>query len=143
MHPNDLSNERSWHLGNKAVGLMHVCKCTCFTTNTTLIPLYVPQRPGDLCSTCTKQFCVERAEGCRGAQIAEGNDDTGTGFEGQVWAKCFSTYTRSHSPRSDQGPDDRAAVLDRRAGALARGIPAQPRGACNACTSAARLALVV
>ncbi|WFD39418.1 uncharacterized protein MJAP1_002395 [Malassezia japonica] len=89
MHPNDLSNERSWHLGNKAVGLMHVCKCTCFTTNTTLIPLYVPQRPGDLCSTCTKQFCVERAEGCRGAQIAEGNDDTGTGFEGQVWAKCF------------------------------------------------------
>ncbi|WFD36418.1 hypothetical protein MCUN1_003297 [Malassezia cuniculi] len=43
----------------------------------------------DLCSTCTKQFCVDNAEGCRGAQIVESNDDTSTGFEGQVWAKCF------------------------------------------------------
>lgn len=89
MHPHELSNERNWHLGNQQVGLMHVCKCTCFTTNTTLIPLYVPKRGRDLCSACTKQFCVERAEGCRGAQIAEGNDDTATGYEGQVWAKCF------------------------------------------------------
>lgn len=32
---------------------------------------------------------MERAEGCRGAQIVESNSDTATGYEGQVWAKCF------------------------------------------------------
>lgn len=92
MRTNDLTAERNWHLGSKHVGIVHVCKCTCFTTNTTLIPLYVPTPQGDLCSACTKQFCLERAEGCHGAQIAEVNDDTATGYEGQVWAKCFSMW---------------------------------------------------
>lgn len=92
MRTNDLTADRNWHLGSEHVGLIHVCKCTCFTTNTTLIPLYAPTPQGDLCSACTKQFCLERAEGCHGAQIAEVNDDTATGYEGQVWAKCFSTW---------------------------------------------------
>lgn len=91
-HPNDLSNDRNWHLGTDQVGLRHVCKCTCFTTNTTLVPLYVGGKTGNLCSMCTKQFCLEQAAGCKGAQIAEGNDDTGTGYEGQVWAKCFGRW---------------------------------------------------
>ncbi|WFD44807.1 hypothetical protein MPSI1_003478 [Malassezia psittaci] len=90
MRSNDLTNDRNWHLGNKHVGLMHVCKCTCFTTNTTLIPLYATARQRqDLCNLCTREFCLERAEGCRGAQIAQVNDDVATGYEGQVWAKCF------------------------------------------------------
>ena len=79
------------------MGLVHVCKCTCFTTNTTLIPLYVPDKQGNLCSTCTKQFCVQRAESCRGAKIAESNVDTSTGFEGEVWAQCFGA-SQTHAP---------------------------------------------
>ena len=34
---------------------------------------------------------MERANGCHGAQIVEGNTDTATGYEGQVWAQCFGT----------------------------------------------------
>jgi len=87
------SNEASdrWFLGDKQVKLVHVCKCTCFTTNTTLVPLYSPERKADLCNMCTKQFCVEHAEGCKGAKIAQGVDKD-AGYEGQVWAKCYSTF---------------------------------------------------
>lgn len=85
--------EHNWHAPQVPVGLVHVCKCTCFSTNTTLFPIYVPANGHDLCSTCTKEFCVERAEGCHGAQIADGSGDTATGFEGQVWAKCFGMYS--------------------------------------------------
>lgn len=87
----------AWRGDSQAVGLVHVCKCTCFSTNTTLVPLYDAADGKDLCSTCTKQFCVEMAEPCHGAQIADGTGDTATGFEGQVWAKCFGTYGPSHS----------------------------------------------
>lgn len=81
--------ERKWSIYNQPVRFVHVCKCTCFTTNVTLIPIYWPKDGRNLCSTCTKNFCVEQVEGCRGAQIVEANSDTATGFEGQVWAKCF------------------------------------------------------
>ncbi|EDP44310.1 hypothetical protein MGL_1707 [Malassezia globosa CBS 7966] len=81
--------ERKWSIYNQPVRFVHVCKCTCFTTNVTLIPIYWPKDGRNLCSTCTKNFCVEQVEGCRGAQIVETNSDTATGFEGQVWAKCF------------------------------------------------------
>lgn len=81
----------------------HVCKCTCFTTNTTLIPLQQAPKGRDLCSTCTKQFCVDKIEACRGAQIIESNDDSSTGFEGQVWAKCFGAYALTvRDPTKDQ-----------------------------------------
>ena len=81
---------RNWGgVKNQPVSLFYVCKCTCFTTNTTLVPILWPKDGQNICSTCTKELCVERAEGCRGAQIVEPNSDTATGYEGQVWAKCF------------------------------------------------------
>ena len=79
---------------NQNLEVLHVCKCTCFTTNTTLIPLHQAAKGNDLCSSCTKQFCVDRAEGCHGAKIVESTDDSSTGYEGQVWAKCFGTCRR-------------------------------------------------
>ena len=88
--------ERKWSIYNQPVRFVHVCKCTCFTTNVTLIPIYWPKDGRNLCSTCTKNFCVEQVEGCRGAQIVEANSDTATGFEGQVWAKCFGKFLLIH-----------------------------------------------
>ena len=100
-HADEASN---WGFGkSEHLEVKHVCKCTCFTTNTTLIPLHQAPKGRDLCSTCTKQFCVQSAEACRGAQIIESTDDSSTGFEGQVWAKCFGACALTvRDPTKDQ-----------------------------------------
>ncbi|KAN0060118.1 hypothetical protein ACQY0O_008092 [Thecaphora frezii] len=68
----------------------HLCKCTCFSTNSTLVPLFAPADPAKPCLTCTRQFCLDQGlEICKGARIAPPDGDTGTGWEGEVWAKCF------------------------------------------------------
>ncbi|PWN25520.1 hypothetical protein BDZ90DRAFT_262168 [Jaminaea rosea] len=68
----------------------YLCKCTCFTTNTTILPLYKPVDPANPCTTCTRQFCIDsNLEGCKGATLENPNADTGTGWEGEVWARCF------------------------------------------------------
>lgn len=92
MRPLD-ANDRNWHIHDQPVGLVHVCKCTCYSTNSTLIPLYMAQHTADPCSLCTKQFCVDHVEACHGAKIVDGSGDTATGFEGQVWAKCFGMFS--------------------------------------------------
>ncbi|CAD6890312.1 unnamed protein product [Tilletia controversa] len=69
-----------------------LCKCTCFGTNTTLVPLFAPAEPSKPCATCTKQFCLDTlgsTPGCKGAKIMASDGDTGTGWEGDIWAKCF------------------------------------------------------
>ncbi|EPQ29919.1 uncharacterized protein PFL1_06857 [Pseudozyma flocculosa PF-1] len=68
----------------------HLCKCTCFSTNSTLVPIFAPADPAKPCLTCTRQFCIDQGlEICKGARIAPTDGDTGTGWEGDVWAKCF------------------------------------------------------
>ncbi|CAO1622919.1 unnamed protein product [Parajaminaea phylloscopi] len=68
----------------------YLCKCTCFSTNTTILPLYAPIDPSNPCTTCTRQFCIEQnLKECQGARIEKPDADTGTGWEGEVWARCF------------------------------------------------------
>lgn len=69
---------------------LHLCKCTCFQTNSTLVPLYSPVDPAKPCTTCTRQFCLDQGlEVCKGAKLEHTDHDVGTGLEGDVWAKCF------------------------------------------------------
>lgn len=69
---------------------LHLCKCTCFQTNSTLVPLYSPADAAKPCLTCTRQFCLDQGlEMCKGAKLEHTDHDVGTGFEGDVWAKCF------------------------------------------------------
>ncbi|GAC93751.1 hypothetical protein PHSY_001316 [Pseudozyma hubeiensis SY62] len=69
---------------------LHLCKCTCFQTNSTLVPLYSPSDPSKPCLTCTRQFCLDQGlEMCKGAKLEHADHDVGTGLEGDVWAKCF------------------------------------------------------
>lgn len=68
----------------------YLCRCTCFGTNTTVVPLFSPTDAQNPCSTCTRQFCLSQSlEACRGARIERPDADTGTGWEGEVWAKCL------------------------------------------------------
>lgn len=68
----------------------YLCRCTCFGTNTTVVPLFSPIDPQNPCTTCTRQFCLNQSlEACRGARIERPDADTGTGWEGEVWAKCL------------------------------------------------------
>ncbi|PWY98288.1 hypothetical protein BCV70DRAFT_202065 [Testicularia cyperi] len=69
---------------------LHLCKCTCFQTNSTLVPLYSPIDPAKPCNTCTRQFCLDQGlDICKDAKLEHTDHDVGTGFEGDVWAKCF------------------------------------------------------
>lgn len=69
---------------------LHLCKCTCFQTNSTLVPLYSPLDPAKPCLTCTRQFCLDQGlDMCKGAKLEHTDHDVGTGLEGDVWAKCF------------------------------------------------------
>lgn len=69
---------------------LHLCKCTCFQTNSTLVPLYAPLDPAKPCLTCTRQFCLDQGlDMCKGAKLEHTDHDVGTGLEGDVWAKCF------------------------------------------------------
>ena len=71
----------------------HLCRCTCFVTNTTILPLFSPIDPHNPCTTCTRQFCLSQGlEACRGARIERPDADTGTGWEGEVWAKCLREF---------------------------------------------------
>lgn len=68
----------------------YLCRCTCFGTNSTVVPLFSPIDPQNPCTTCTRQFCLSQSlEACRGARIERPDADTGTGWEGEVWAKCL------------------------------------------------------
>jgi len=71
-----------------------LCRCTCFQTNTTVIPLYAPSSTSNSknpCTSCTRQFCLDQnLEGCKDAKIERPDADTGTGWEGEVWARCLS-----------------------------------------------------
>ena len=68
----------------------YLCKCTCFLSNTTIVPIYKPADKANPCTTCTRQFCIDQnLSGCEGARIENPNADTGTGWEGEVWARCF------------------------------------------------------
>lgn len=71
-----------------------LCKCTCFGTNTTILPLMAPAAgsagAAGPCSMCTRAFCLEHAaDACRGATLQTPSQDTGTGWEGEVWSRCF------------------------------------------------------
>ncbi|CBQ73945.1 conserved hypothetical protein [Sporisorium reilianum SRZ2] len=69
---------------------LHLCKCTCFQTNSTLVPLYAPKDKANPCLTCTRQFCLDQGlDMCKGAKLEHTDHDVGTGLEGDVWAKCF------------------------------------------------------
>lgn len=81
---------------NDAVTSGYMCRCTCFGTNSTVVPLPppVPGQGGNACSACTKQFCLGlRLDMCQGAQAGSADQDTGTGYEGDVWARCFQKDT--------------------------------------------------
>ena len=97
------------------------CKCRCFS-NYTIIPLYRPKvrsvlrdceltRAGPVqalldlhearraasqpSSSSTRQFCLDQQLPiCQDASKGEANQDTGTGDEGDVQAKCFRTCAR-------------------------------------------------
>jgi hypothetical protein len=71
-----------------------LCKCTCFGTNTTILPLMAPAAgsagAAGPCSMCTRAFCLEHAaDACQGATLQTPSQDTGTGWEGEVWSRCF------------------------------------------------------
>ncbi|KDN41771.1 hypothetical protein K437DRAFT_170044 [Tilletiaria anomala UBC 951] len=69
---------------------MYMCKCTCFSTNSTVIPLFAPIDPDKPCLTCSRKFCLDQGlEICKGAKLETPDHDTGTGYEGDVWARCF------------------------------------------------------
>ena len=69
---------------------MYMCKCTCFSTNSTVVPLFAPADPSKPCLTCTRKFCLDQGlEICKGAKLEAPDHDTGTGYEGDVWARCF------------------------------------------------------
>ena len=81
------------HLARRSTSVQHVCKCTCFSTNSTLIPLYAPVDPSKPCLTCTRQFCIDQnLDICKDAKLGDSDGDTATGFEGDVWAKCFGKF---------------------------------------------------
>lgn len=69
---------------------MSFCKCLCFGTNSTILPLYLPKDPLAPCLTCTRQFCLDQKLGiCLGAKSGEEDLDTGKGESGDVEARCF------------------------------------------------------
>lgn len=72
---------------------MYMCKCTCFSTNSTVVPLFAPVDADKPCTTCTRKFCLDQGlDICKGAKLEKPDHDTGTGFEGDVWARCFREY---------------------------------------------------
>lgn len=69
---------------------LYLCKCTCFQTNSTLVPIYSPVDASKPCTTCTRQFCLDQnLDICKDAKLEHTDHDVGTGLEGDVWAKCF------------------------------------------------------
>ncbi|EST09557.1 hypothetical protein PSEUBRA_000774 [Kalmanozyma brasiliensis GHG001] len=90
LNPNPLTSRSASSLAPQSSRNLHLCKCTCFQTNSTLVPLYSPADPSKPCLTCTRQFCLDQGlDVCKGAKLEHTDHDVGTGFEGDVWAKCF------------------------------------------------------
>ncbi|KAK7064219.1 hypothetical protein R3P38DRAFT_30593 [Favolaschia claudopus] len=66
------------------------CKCICFGTNNSILPLTMPDNPSQPCLSCTKQWCLnQNLKICAGATLGDTNPDTATGKEGDVEARCF------------------------------------------------------
>ncbi|KAH9944392.1 uncharacterized protein BXZ73DRAFT_87299 [Epithele typhae] len=66
------------------------CKCICFGTNYTILPMSSPDDPSKPCLSCTKQWCLnQNLAKCAGASIGDTNPDTATGKEGDIEARCF------------------------------------------------------
>lgn len=90
LSPHPLSTRANYVTPSTNSRHLHLCKCTCFQTNSTLVPLYSPADPAKPCLTCTRQFCLDQGlDICKGAKLEHADHDVGTGFEGDVWAKCF------------------------------------------------------
>ncbi|KAG9006447.1 hypothetical protein FRB94_000685 [Tulasnella sp. JGI-2019a] len=69
---------------------MYFCKCICFGTNYTILPIYKPTNAAKPCLTCTKRWCADqKLPICLGADIGEIDMDTGTGKEGDIEGRCF------------------------------------------------------
>jgi len=69
---------------------MYFCKCICFGTNSTILPIYRPTNPAKPCLTCTKRWCADQKLSiCVGANVGEIDPDTGTGKEGDIEGRCF------------------------------------------------------
>ncbi|OJA18700.1 hypothetical protein AZE42_01254 [Rhizopogon vesiculosus] len=66
------------------------CKCICFSTNYTILPLNTPDNPSKPCLSCTQQWCLnQNLHICIGASLGDTDPDTATGLEGDVEARCF------------------------------------------------------
>ncbi|KIM48186.1 hypothetical protein M413DRAFT_439905 [Hebeloma cylindrosporum] len=66
------------------------CKCICFGSSYTILPLTIPDNPSQPCLSCTKQWCLnQNLPICAGASLGNTNPDTATGKEGDVEARCF------------------------------------------------------
>ncbi|KAF9069044.1 hypothetical protein BDP27DRAFT_1223239 [Rhodocollybia butyracea] len=66
------------------------CKCICFQSNYTILPIKFPDTPSQPCLSCTKQWCLnQNLPICAGASLGDANPDTATGKEGDVEARCF------------------------------------------------------
>jgi len=69
---------------------MYFCKCICFATNYTILPIYRPTNAAKPCLTCTKRWCADqKLPICLGADVGEIDPDTGTGKEGDIEGRCF------------------------------------------------------
>ncbi|KAG8874762.1 hypothetical protein FRB97_005663 [Tulasnella sp. 331] len=69
---------------------MYFCKCICFGTNYTILPIYRPTNAAKPCLTCTKRWCADqKLPICLGADVGEIDPDTGTGKEGDIEGRCF------------------------------------------------------
>ncbi|CED83193.1 hypothetical protein [Phaffia rhodozyma] len=68
------------------------CKCICFQ-NSTIIPLYLPNDRKHPCASCTKAFCLDqKLPICKDASLGHINLDITSGTEGDVEARCFSSF---------------------------------------------------
>ncbi|EIW86700.1 hypothetical protein CONPUDRAFT_44921, partial [Coniophora puteana RWD-64-598 SS2] len=66
------------------------CKCVCFETNYTILPIQSPDDPSKPCLSCSKQWCLNQNLAiCAGASLGDTDPDTATGMEGDVEARCF------------------------------------------------------
>lgn len=77
---------------------MTFCKCVCFGTNSTILPLYLPKDPAYPCLSCTRQFCLDqKLPACIGAKTIDQDLDTSDGSGGDVEAICFRPSLLTHS----------------------------------------------
>ncbi|KAF9241368.1 hypothetical protein BU15DRAFT_24344, partial [Melanogaster broomeanus] len=69
---------------------INFCKCICFQSNYSILPMVTPDNPSKPCLSCTKQWCLnQNLDICDGASLGDTDPDTATGMEGDVEARCF------------------------------------------------------